>query len=151
MLILGLLFLCILPCANVFAQLPPIYPPCCGWTPKGPIVGGMPSLQTKIVISNQSLELQGLTRDQLLEQLANTFFTGKKAVDLVILSKQIVSKPILSSDGTWSVMSAEETVYYRMSRSSITTDYLNAVTEMGLTDGDSWIKIFYKDEVIDPN
>jgi hypothetical protein len=148
LLVLGLLFFCILPCTCAFAQLPPM-PPCCIWTPKGPIAGGMPTLQAKFVVSNQSLEIQGITRDQLLNQTANTFFLGKK-VDLVILSKQITSKPVLS-DPKWIVMSSEEIIYYRTPRASITTEYLDAVSEIGITDGDSWVKIFFKDGVVDPN
>jgi hypothetical protein len=146
LLVFSVLFL-ILPCISAMAQLPP--PPCCIWTPKGPIVGGMPTLQAKVVVSTESLSLQGLTRDQLLNQLAGTFYSGRK-VELVIFSKQITNKPIFS-DSKWIIMSAEETIYYRTSRLSITTEYLNAVSEMGITDGDSWVKIIFKDGVVDPN
>jgi hypothetical protein len=135
-------------CVSTFAQFPP-QPPCCIWTPKGPIQGGMPFLQAKLDVSNQALQLQGITRDQLLNQISSTFFIDKK-VDLVILSKQIISKPVFSDSG-WIVMQVEETIYYKTSRASITTDYLNAVSEIGLTDGATWVKINFRDDTIDPN
>jgi hypothetical protein len=128
------------------AQLPP--PPCCGWTPKI-VQPAMPFLQAKLDISNQALQLQKLTRDQLLDQIANIYFPGKK-VDLVILSKSTVEKPKIGNPA-WTVMSAEETIYYRTPRSSITTEYLDLVTEIGITDGESWVKINFKDDPVDPD
>jgi hypothetical protein len=146
-LVLSVLSLLILPCASAVAQ-PPVWPPCCGWTPKI-VQGGMPFLQAKLDISNQALQLQKLTRDQLLDQIAGTFFPGKKA-DLVILSKQTTSTPVFI-DSVWTLMFSEETIYYRTPRSSITTEYLNLVTEIGITDGESWVKINFKDDPVNPD
>jgi hypothetical protein len=109
----------------------------------------MPLLQAKLIISNQTLQASGLTRDQLLNAISGTFFPDKK-VNLIIVSKQMVSKPVFVNS-TWTVMATEETMYYTTTRSAITTDYLNAVTEIGLTDGNSWVKISFQDEVVNPN
>jgi len=103
----------------------------------------MPLLQAELVISNQTLQLAGMTRDQLLNALSSTFFPDKK-VDLIVLSKQTISK-LVFIDSDWTVIATEETTYYRTARASITTDYLNAVTEIGLTDGSTWIKIVFQD------
>ncbi len=125
--------------------MPP--PPCCMW-PLESLPNGMPFLQAKINISNQALQLQGINRNQLLDQIASIFFPGKKA-DLVVLSKQIAGKPA-SADSVWTVMASEETVYYRTPRSSITREYLDLVTEVGLTDGESWVKINFINDPVDP-
>jgi hypothetical protein len=147
-LIFSVLFL-IIPCASIMAQsFPP--PPCCPHDPIGDsLVGGMPFLQAKLIISNQTLLATGMTRDQLLSSIAATYFPGKKA-DLVIISKQTVAKPVFI-DSEWTVVATEETTYYRTARSSITTDYLNAVTEIGLTDKTSWVKIIFQDETVNPD
>jgi hypothetical protein len=147
-LIFGVLFL-VLPCVSAMAQeIPP--PPCCPHgDPIDGLVGGGPSLLTKLVISNQTLQATGLTRDQLLNAISATFFPDKKA-DLIIVSKQTVTKPVFVNS-TWAVMATEEKIYYRTSRSAITTDYLNAVTEIGLTDGSSWIKISFQNETVNPD
>jgi hypothetical protein len=147
LLTLSVLSLLILPCTSAVAQ-PPVWPPCCAWTPKI-VQGGMPFLQAKLDVSNQALQLQKLTRDQLLDQISGTFFPGKK-VDLVILSKQTISKPVFI-DSVWTLMFSEETIYYRTPRSSITKDYLDLVTEIGLTDGESWVKINFKDDPVNPD
>jgi hypothetical protein len=145
---IGILIFLIFPICSAMAQsFPP--PPCC---PRDPIqdsviIGGLPSLGGDLVISNQTLQAAGMTRDQLLNAISASVFPGKN-VDLVLISKQIVSKPALVGS-TWAVMATEETVYYTTSRASITTDYLNAVTEIGLTDGTTWIKISFQDDIVD--
>ena len=146
---LGILFFLIFSICGAMAQtFPP--PPCCPHDPIGDsLVGGTPLLQAKLVVSNQTLQAAGLTRDQLLNTISGTFFPDKK-VDLIIISKQMVSKPVFV-DSTWTVMATEQTTYYTTARSSITTDYLNAVTEIGLTDGNTWIKISFQDSTLDPN
>jgi hypothetical protein len=148
-LLLGVLFFLILPICSAMAQtIPP--PPCCPRDPIGDsLVGGMPLLQAKLVVSNQTLQASGLTRDQLLNSIAGTFFSGK-TVDLVIISKQIVAKPVFINSA-WTMIATEEIQYYRTARSSITTDYLNAVTEIGLTDGNTWVKICFQDDPVNPN
>jgi hypothetical protein len=141
-LVVCVLFCLIFSCLSAMAQWPP--QPCCPWTPRIIQAGGMPTLQATLEISNQVLQIQGLSRDQFLDQVSNVFFPGK-TTEMVILSKQVTSKPGANDSG-WTLMAAEETLYYRTSRASITADYLNSLTEFGLTDGNTWIKINVKDE-----
>jgi len=141
----GILIFLIFPICSAMAYIPP--PPCCPIGDSIIIGGGMPSLTASLVISNQTLQATGLTRDQLLNAISASFFPDKN-VDLIIISKQTVSKPA-SLDSTWTVMATETITYYKISRFSITTDYLNAVTEIGLTDGTTWIKIIFQDDIPD--
>jgi len=142
---LGLMFYLIFPITAAFSQgFPP--PPCCPKDTNTNSIGTgfvLPPLQATVVTSDQILLDQGLTRDQFLNNLSSVFYPDKQ-VDLILLSRTSTGTSTVSD--SIAVIGAESTTYYRAPRSSITTEYLNSLTEFGITDGSTWVKIEFQEQ-----
>lgn len=111
--------------------------------------GGMPTLQGQLVFSEEMLQLQGITRSQLIDRLSENLFPNK-AVDLILLSKHTVTQPNLaqlSGLAGRSLIAVQETLFYRTPRYAITTEQLDKLNQLGLTDGTMYVMVKFAGSV----
>lgn len=137
------------PSDSAAQGLPP--PPCCdGEGGKSVDItepGSMTAPQTEVQISTDLLRLWGTNRLEFVDRLSEALFPGKKIAFVFSLSRFVTEQ---SEDGghaslpeTERVVAVQETRFFRISRSRIHLEDLEAFDQFLLTDGEVYAKVAF--------
>ena len=102
-----------------------------------------PSPLGEFAVSDEMLELQGITRSQFLDRLSESLFPGQ-IVDLVLVEENLVVKPRFydrAALGRQNLMAVKEAYYYRVPLFAAESEDLDQLDKVGLTDGSVYVTI----------
>jgi len=99
----------------------------------------------RIVISDESLAAMGITRTEYVDRLIAGFISGKE-IYLVFALVRIVDPSLVSAEPVGGVMPemVKVTQQYRVPRSQITTEQIEALDLLQITDGIISIEVSFK-------
>jgi len=135
-------------------------PPCCG--PKPPTYGMAISNPTasdgSFTVSVDVLQSQGITRSQFVDRLSQALFPEKSADILVYSVTQTTSGQDARSQGfqmdsaAQGLIAMRQTLIYRLPRWTISSEELDKLDKVGLTDGQFSVTIsFTKNMLLESN
>jgi hypothetical protein len=131
--------LTILPSAVIAQTDPPSR--CCPINRATPgnlgVDGNAPVLMGSVTISDAELAFQGITRSQFINQISESLFAGE-AVDLVLSSVDWILEP--SADAQI-ILIGEEAYYFTVPRLAVTSEDLDTLNQVGLTNGIVYVMI----------
>ncbi len=103
--------------------------------------GSALSLQGEFVILDAMLELQGITRSQFVDRLSESLFP-MATVDLILSSVE----PIAGKEDYLvgqSLVDGQEYYFYRIPRYAISSEGLDLLDQVGITDGIAYVELFF--------
>jgi hypothetical protein len=133
------LILVFVPCRALAQEVPP--PPCCDKEPPpggNSAVGG--ETQNQVVMADSALLALGISRSQFLDRLAAGLFPGQD-ITLTYTVTTTVSVPADPSSTDKSPVLVQITYQYRVQRSQMKPEEIDALDQFVITDGATYIQI----------
>jgi hypothetical protein len=133
------LTLVFVPCRTLAQETCP--PPCCD---KEPPPGGKSAVggeaQNQVVMADSALLAMGISRSQFLDRLAAGLFPGQE-ITLIYTVTTTVSVPADPSSTDKSPVLVQITYQYRIPRSQIKPEEIDALGQFVITDGVTYFQI----------
>jgi hypothetical protein len=105
----------------------------------------IPTFQAEFTVDEGMLELQDITRSQFLDRLSQSLFPGE-IINLVLIYDNVSAPLSFSQQNDQDVkilIMVKETLYYITPRHAVTSEDLDALDQIGLTNGMIFVKITF--------
>ena len=103
------------------------------------------STSNDLYVSRGLLRTLQLSRGDILDRFSDMLFAGKN-VELVISSSRFLTQPKEAADaGEEGLLVVQEKRFYQVPRGRLTSEQLEAMDEVYLTDGNAFVKVTFGD------